>query len=219
MRRAEALLLGNGAVVALLLTSGPWLLALEAWFGSPWPGVLVQWVLIPASCVLALGLRLNVWPRDYGFGTVLRRWSAFESVLIIAATSAALFGTFFIATHFAWAFLWEYAPAQARYPTDPAAQWRFWISSVVLAPFVEETFFRALPWRYAASRFPGRATPYILVTSVLFAVGHWTHGPHAVVSTFAFGVVAAYLYSRTQNAWPLVLGHAMTNLWFYWWLQ
>jgi len=217
MRRAEALLLGTGIVSCLLLTSGFWAKSVSLWAGTRWAGNVVELVLVPGAGILGLAFLVNIWPRDYGYRAFPSSWSTVDSALVLVIIPIGLCITHFMATRFVWAYTWHTIPTP-QFETGTNAHIRVLVTTVLLAPFVEETFFRALPWLYLTSRFPGQPVviPYVVITSLLFATAHWTHDLHGIVGAFAFGVVAAVIYTRVQNIWPLVLGHAVTNLWNKW---
>ncbi len=76
--------------------------------------------------------------------------------------------------------------------------------TVVVAPFVEELFFRGFLLQRWARRW-GTATG-VVASSALFAVLHGEWLGH-----FVFGVVMALLYLETRRLWMPMLAHAVNN--------
>ena len=104
---------------------------------------------------------------------------------------------------------------------DPWADY-FWgsiflgISGVVLAPIFEEIVFRGIlfagfykklgPWKAA------------IISSLAFSLLH-LYDPLGALAVFIFGMMACYLYRRTQSLWTPIIVHAVTNaaiLTYYW---
>ena len=84
----------------------------------------------------------------------------------------------------------------------------------VTAGVAEEAVFRGLAWTIVSRLELGglRGTAYVLGSSVLFAAVHWEQGVPGLVSAFAFGVLAAYLYLRLANLWPMIAAHVLTDM-------
>jgi transcriptional regulator, AbrB family len=90
-------------------------------------------------------------------------------------------------------------------PTGTTEYLRAAASAVIVAPLVEEFFFRGLMyqrWAYAWNR----PVPVLLVTSVLFALPHGH-----VINTFILGVVTTLLYVQTRSLWAPIAMHAIGN--------
>jgi hypothetical protein len=77
----------------------------------------------------------------------------------------------------------------------------------VVAPFVEEVFFRGfvfpglrqrLGWKQAA-----------LASAGLFALAHFI--PTSLLPIFILGLIFAYLYQLSGSIWPAILMHMLTN--------
>lgn len=82
----------------------------------------------------------------------------------------------------------------------------FAFSVVVIGPFVEEMVYRGLGYRLIA---PLGTWAAILGTGVLFGAAHGLLV--ALPALVAFGVVAAWLRSRTGSIYPTVLVHSTFN--------
>ncbi|WP_344792748.1 CPBP family intramembrane glutamic endopeptidase [Gryllotalpicola daejeonensis] len=86
------------------------------------------------------------------------------------------------------------------------------IAPVVLAPLIEEPFFRGL---LQGSLSRGiRPWPALIVTSVAFALVHtiadgWS--TTLIVTMLAFGLLAGYAVLRTKRLGPAIIGHAVFN--------
>jgi membrane protease YdiL (CAAX protease family) len=88
-----------------------------------------------------------------------------------------------------------------------SSPWLLLVGGAVIAPVVEEIFFRgfvfaglrqAYGWKRAA-----------VISSALFALLHLT--PAAFMPIFLLGYIFAYLYHRSDSIWPATLMHVLTN--------
>lgn len=84
--------------------------------------------------------------------------------------------------------------------------WLMVLSAAVLAPILEELFFRKL--LTDRLRVFGE-TPSILLTALLFALFH--QSAEQFIYAFALGILMGYFYCRTGNYWLTVLLHALFN--------
>jgi hypothetical protein len=97
------------------------------------------------------------------------------------------------------------------------------VAPVIVAPLIEELFFRGLLQRSLASAFGGArrlgaAAPAILITSVLFALAHVvvgeTSGASAIATaagTFAFSVIVGVIASATDRIGGAIVAHVVFN--------
>lgn len=81
------------------------------------------------------------------------------------------------------------------------------ISAVILAPLVEEIFFRGFLFQGFRQRYGWVRS--MLLSSTLFSIAHLD--PTALVPTFILGCVLAYLYHRSNSVWPGVILHFLVN--------
>lgn len=83
------------------------------------------------------------------------------------------------------------------------------ISTVILAPIVEELMFRGMIINRLMSKFPAWAA--VLVSAIAFGALHLnlTQGIFAGLIGIAFGVV----YIKTRSLWLCIFAHAANNLW------
>lgn len=85
--------------------------------------------------------------------------------------------------------------------------WPLLAAGVVVAPFVEEIFFRGFV--FAGLREKYDWVPAALISAGLFAVLHLQ--PISILPIFLMGLIFAYLYHRTNSIWPAVIMHLATN--------
>jgi membrane protease YdiL (CAAX protease family) len=82
------------------------------------------------------------------------------------------------------------------------------IAGCILAPLVEETFFRGIIERHLLET---RRNPWfaILFSAILFSVSHFnlTQG----IFTLIAGILLGWVYYRTRNLWPCIFIHAFNN--------
>ena len=89
------------------------------------------------------------------------------------------------------------------------------VSLVLLPPLTEEVLFRGFV--YGGLRRAVRFWPAVLITSVLFAVGHLEFGSGApllwvaAIDTFALSVVMCYIREKTGSIWPTIAMHVLKN--------
>jgi uncharacterized protein len=80
-------------------------------------------------------------------------------------------------------------------------------AAVVIAPFVEEMFFRGV--LFQALRQSMGWNKAAVLASLVFALFHLD--PAALIPTFALGYAFAYVYNRTNSIWPGILLHFSVN--------
>ncbi len=83
----------------------------------------------------------------------------------------------------------------------------FLLVGAVLAPFVEETFFRGFLFQGLRARYGWVSG--MLISSGIFAIGHLNLA--ALIPTFILGNLLAYLYHRSNSIWPRVILHMLVN--------
>ena len=89
--------------------------------------------------------------------------------------------------------------------------WRIVViaSVVVMAPLLEEVFFRGL-LQSLLRRYFGRPWAAVLITAALFALIHAEY-PHTWPALFALAVAMGYNYERCGRLYPSILIHALFN--------
>jgi hypothetical protein len=88
-----------------------------------------------------------------------------------------------------------------------SSPWLLLVGGIVVAPVVEELFFRGFVFAGLRERYGWRRAA--LLSAGLFAVIHLQ--PLAVIPIFVLGTVFAYLYHRSGSIWPAVIMHVLTN--------
>jgi len=83
------------------------------------------------------------------------------------------------------------------------------------AGLVEEFPFRGLLYR-AAQELGRPRLFFVLVSPLLFSLVHWESGTANLLATWVYGLFVAAAYLLLRNLWPLIFGHVLTDLiWFY----
>lgn len=88
-----------------------------------------------------------------------------------------------------------------------SSPWLLLIGGAVVAPIVEEVFFRGFVFAGLRQRYGWQKAA--LASSALFALIHLI--PTAIIPIFILGYIFAYLYQRSNSIWPAILMHASTN--------
>lgn len=85
-------------------------------------------------------------------------------------------------------------------------------SGLIWVPLVEETFFRGYLGRALAARFG--TLPGILLQAALFTLqpAHWSQGWPALISVFAFGILAGWLCQSRRSIWAAWGAHGFANV-------
>lgn len=83
-------------------------------------------------------------------------------------------------------------------------------ASMLFVGFYEEALARGFLLVRAEAVLPGRWPP-ILLSSVLFGLGHFYQGPLGVLQTTLLGILFAHLVLRWQSLWPVIFAHAALN--------
>ena len=84
--------------------------------------------------------------------------------------------------------------------------WLF-ITGVIVAPLVEETFFRGFLFQGFRQRYGWIAA--LLLSSGIFAASHLD--PVSFIPTFVLGAVLGYVYHRSNSLWPSIILHFLNN--------
>ncbi len=88
-----------------------------------------------------------------------------------------------------------------------SSPWLLLIGGAVVAPIVEEIFFRGFIFAGLRPRHGWQRAA--VISSVLFALIHLI--PTAIIPIFILGYIFAYLYHRSNSIWPAILMHSATN--------
>jgi membrane protease YdiL (CAAX protease family) len=88
-----------------------------------------------------------------------------------------------------------------------SSPWLLLIGGAIVAPIVEEIFFRGFVFAGLRERYGWQRAA--VISSVLFALIHAT--PTAIIPILILGYIFAFLYQRSNSIWPAILMHASTN--------
>jgi membrane protease YdiL (CAAX protease family) len=88
-----------------------------------------------------------------------------------------------------------------------SSPWWLLLVGIIVAPVVEEIFFRGFLYAGLAERYSWRKAA--VISSAFFAIVHLQ--PLAIVPIFILGYIFAYLYRRSGSIWPAVVMHVSTN--------
>jgi membrane protease YdiL (CAAX protease family) len=91
--------------------------------------------------------------------------------------------------------------------SELSSPWLMFLGGVVIAPVVEELFFRGFVFAGLRKRYGWKKA--VVISSLFFALLHLT--PTAILPIFFLGCIFAYLYHRSNSIWPGTLLHALMN--------
>jgi membrane protease YdiL (CAAX protease family) len=204
----------------------PWS-ARDVWLGLAVFGLLVI-VAIPLAAlarsrslemnvglVISLGellLLVPVWLlalRKYRVGWDVLGLRKFKKETIILGCSMMLLSLAFNFLYglFLGLFGLRIQPDLAPLLAQLSSPWLLLIGGAVVAPVVEELFFRGFVFAGLRPRYGWQKAA--LISSALFALIHLI--PTAIIPIFILGYIFAYLYHRSNSIWPAILMHAATN--------
>jgi len=181
-----------------------------------WAFDIIKFVVLPVAALAILVRVYGIRPRDYGVRGVAKNetWGQFIGLIVFLVLILDL--VYYATWYSAWLVLRPELVAPFYKQINPTGLLRLptALYLAVTAGFVEEVFFRGLPLLYLERKF-GTALPrksYVLGTAVIFGVVHWGNGLLEVVATFAFGLLAATLYLRLRDLWPLIGAHIVIDM-------
>jgi membrane protease YdiL (CAAX protease family) len=90
---------------------------------------------------------------------------------------------------------------------EVSSPWWLMLAGVVVAPVVEEIFFRGFVFAGLRTRYEWKKAAAI--SSALFAVIHLQLT--SIIPIFILGYIFAYLYHRSNSIWPGIVMHVSTN--------
>ncbi len=180
---------------AMFVQFQPWQIDLGL-FVTLWEGVLivpVWWLAIRKYRLTwsALGLR-GFQPQAVGVGCGLMLFSSWFNFAY-----NQLLSLFNRQAQPDWSLLFD----------EVASPWPLLLGGVIVAPVVEELFFRGFVFAGLRERYGWKRAG--LISAGLFAVMHFQ--PLAVLPIFLLGMIFAYLYHHSKSIWPAVLMHVLTN--------
>lgn len=86
-----------------------------------------------------------------------------------------------------------------------------WISFVIFGPVFEEVLFRGFlfeGFRHSSMGVIGA----VLVTALLWSLGHIQYNFYGIAQIFIFGVVLGYIRYKTGSLWSVIAMHSLFNL-------
>ncbi len=83
----------------------------------------------------------------------------------------------------------------------------FFLVGAVVAPFVEEIFFRGFLFQGFRQKYGW--LPALLLSSAIFSLAHLD--PVSLIPTFVLGCVLTFVYHRSNSLWPGIIFHAAIN--------
>ena len=184
-----------------------------------WSFDCFKFVVVTVVAVIWLYRKFSIAPASYGFKSISKSGGWIRTIGSTIIFTVVLFFIYREAQSMAWNLL-RPTPIDDFYKSiipDGLLQYPVVLYYALTAGFTEEIFFRALPLLYVQRRFgAGKALGwYVIITSLLFAVAHWENGPHEVIATFIFGVVACLFYLKLKSIWPVIAGHTLIDFWFF----
>lgn len=81
------------------------------------------------------------------------------------------------------------------------------ITSVIMAPILEEILFRGIIQQSLTEQFGGWKS--VLAASAVFAIVHLI--PQQIINAFFVGIILGYIYIKTKSLIPVILIHALNN--------
>lgn len=169
------------------------------WLAADYGSKIVALVLIAAIAQLRGPALASIPPhRQTAEGLVLAAVCALAILTVDAIVTQA----------------WEFFPREFilfRYPKieQPALYWIDLTFGLALTAVAEELVFRAIA-RDFLERCMGGAFA-VVVSAVLFAAIHWSHGIGAMVTALFAGAALMVLYKRTGSLVPCMIAHYAVN--------
>lgn len=94
---------------------------------------------------------------------------------------------------------------------------KFWACTALTAGFTEELLFRGFVFYALGALFPALpAIGVLLISTVLFGLGHLYQGPKEALQPMALGLVFGALYLAFGTIWPCVVLHVLQDLVITW---
>lgn len=81
------------------------------------------------------------------------------------------------------------------------------IVAVLIAPFIEEIFFRGFILQTLVHKFNSRWGS--VITAGLFALFHFQ--PQGIIPIFLLGIIINWIFLRSRSIWPCIIFHALNN--------
>lgn len=159
-----------------------------------------------------LALLIPLWwlaVRKYGVGWDTLGFRRFDARTLGVGCGLMLISVLFNATYSAFLAVFGLRAQIDLVPifAELSSPWWLLLAGIVVAPVVEELFFRGFVYAGLAERYSWRKAA--VISSALFALTHLQL--MAIAPIFILGYIFAYLYRRSGSIWPAVLMHVSTN--------
>lgn len=199
-----------GVLAAAVIVAAGWGLVYLATALWPRPDVDLWIALVPN--LLELLFLVPVW-----WFAVRKRGGSLRALgfvgfrpRVVAIGIALLFGFFMLNAWYSR--LLEYFGLEVQADLAPIAErlsspWPFIVTIVLVAPVVEEIFFRGFVFAGLRSRYGWRWAAAI--SAALFAAAHLQIT--FFLPAFLLGYLLAYLYQSSDSVWPGMIVHALMN--------
>ena len=220
----NALILGISVLFLIGLTNGFYLEWLrETSVPLLWAQDVIHFVVIPVVFSVYISKRYSINPPDYGLIAASPSYPLYEligaSVFTAFIIGLILFPIDYFLYYVFLAFdLVQPGMSYASIVPTGALKLPVVFYLALTAGLVEEVVYRGIPHKliFESNRIVSKKVVYVFVTSVAFSAIHWDKGLHLLVSTFIFGLLAAWLYLIFRNLWPLVGGHFLYDFYIFW---
>jgi membrane protease YdiL (CAAX protease family) len=202
---------------------------------------LAKFLLLPCAILLILRHRLRLGVaalcligrgsdyRGWELAVLTFWWSGFLYVVYVLGEPLVTIplGLLLALPHGALALVFDLPPldlqfgAQFTYtaalPDDALLRAAVVLFFSASAGVVEEIFFRGLLRQAVAALLgPTAVKTYIIGSALLFGLAHWEQGSVGLFRAIAFGIAAAILYLKLDDLRPLILAHALIDLYIFW---
>lgn len=193
-----------GLFIFVLVVIGQLVVAV-AWHGAhslQSVGLVVAELLYLVPVVYILAKRKTPW-KTLGFRTFDQNKLALGCGLLVAAY------LFIMAYNSILALSGVTTQGEAIYKALGSLDSPIWLVlvGVLLAPFVEEMFFRGFLFAGFRQRFGWKKAA--LFSSAFFALAHLQ--PAALIPTFILGYLLAYIFHKANSLWPGIILHFLVN--------
>ena len=201
--------------------------ARQAWWGvaalALWLGLAIGLGVLAViyefelsfSLVLAFGelsLLLPVWwlvlrKHESGWSLLGLRPSQENVVVLSCGALVVFYGINFCYAAFAASLGLEGGGSLSPVLVNPTLFWGLAFSAVLVAPFVEEIFFRGFLFTGFREKYGWRKAAAL--SALLFSLIHLQ--PLNMIPFFILGYIFAYTYEYSGSLWPAILLHATVN--------
>ena len=148
---------------------------------------------------------------DFGFKPAKTRWY-FVAIVLYMVQILLIVGIFMLINKLIPAINTEEEQSVLEFGKSGWGFWLSFVSSVVVAPVIEEIVFRGIILIGLAKKFPLWVAA--IISALAFAL---LHGQINVgIYTFIFGIILSYTYIRSGSIYPGIMAHFINNLIAFW---